>query len=43
VASQERVEAEEGCISACRAGRTVIDMCDLTPLLAAKGLVIDEE
>ncbi|MFJ7296456.1 RraA family protein [Streptomyces collinus] len=43
VASQERVEAEEGGISAYRAGRTVIGMCDLTPLLAAKDLVVDEE
>ncbi|MFF4121580.1 4-carboxy-4-hydroxy-2-oxoadipate aldolase/oxaloacetate decarboxylase [Streptomyces sp. NPDC001714] len=42
-ASQERVDAEEGYISAYRAGRTVIDICNLTPLLAAKGLVIDEE
>ncbi|MFJ7298070.1 4-carboxy-4-hydroxy-2-oxoadipate aldolase/oxaloacetate decarboxylase [Streptomyces collinus] len=43
VASQQRVEAEEGYISAYRAGKTVIDMCNLAPLLAAKGLVIDEE
>ncbi|MEU1577486.1 hypothetical protein ABZ519_41355 [Streptomyces collinus] len=43
VASQERIEAEEGYISAYWAGKTVIDMCDLAPLLAAKGLVIDEE
>ncbi|MGW0705661.1 4-carboxy-4-hydroxy-2-oxoadipate aldolase/oxaloacetate decarboxylase [Streptomyces sp. NPDC002643] len=43
VSSQERVDAEEGYISAYRAGRTVIDICNLAPLLAAKGLVIDEE
>jgi 4-hydroxy-4-methyl-2-oxoglutarate aldolase len=43
MAPRERVEAEEGYISAYRAGRTVIDVCDLTPLLAAKGLAIDEE
>ncbi|MFJ2967308.1 hypothetical protein ACIPIC_34050 [Streptomyces collinus] len=43
VASRERVEAEEGYISAYRAGRTVIDLCNLAPLLAAKGLVVDEE
>ncbi|MGI5459130.1 hypothetical protein ACQEWB_39305 [Streptomyces sp. CA-249302] len=30
-------------ISAYRAGRTAIGMCRLAPLLAAKGLVIDDE
>lgn len=43
VASQERIDAEEGYIAAYRSGRTVIDLCNLTPLLAAKGLVIDGE
>jgi 4-hydroxy-4-methyl-2-oxoglutarate aldolase len=41
-ASQERIDAEAGYISAYRAGRTVIDICNLGPLLASKGLVIEE-
>lgn len=41
-ASQGRVDAEAGYISAYRAGRTVIDLCDLAPLLASKGLVIED-
>lgn len=41
-ASQERIDAETGYISAYRAGRTVIDICNLAPLLASKGLVIEE-
>ncbi|MBA2945655.1 4-carboxy-4-hydroxy-2-oxoadipate aldolase/oxaloacetate decarboxylase [Streptomyces himalayensis] len=41
-ASQERDDAEAGYISAYRAGKTVIEICNLTPLLAAKGLVIEE-
>ncbi|PAZ14521.1 S-adenosylmethionine--2-demethylmenaquinone methyltransferase [Streptomyces sp. SA15] len=41
-ASQERVDAEAGYISAYRAGRTVIEMCGLEPLLASKGLVIED-
>ncbi|MET9760436.1 4-carboxy-4-hydroxy-2-oxoadipate aldolase/oxaloacetate decarboxylase [Streptomyces sp. NPDC006372] len=41
-ASQERVDAETGYIAAYRAGRTVIDICNLEPLLAAKGLVIED-
>ncbi|MFJ9372519.1 4-carboxy-4-hydroxy-2-oxoadipate aldolase/oxaloacetate decarboxylase [Streptomyces sp. NPDC101455] len=40
--SQERVDAEARYIAAYRAGRTVVEMCDLTPVLAAKGLVIEE-
>ncbi|MEU3615131.1 4-carboxy-4-hydroxy-2-oxoadipate aldolase/oxaloacetate decarboxylase [Streptomyces sp. NPDC006872] len=42
-ASQERVDAEAGYIAAYRAGRTVVEMCGLGPLLAAKGLVIEDE
>ncbi|GHA02294.1 4-carboxy-4-hydroxy-2-oxoadipate aldolase/oxaloacetate decarboxylase [Streptomyces purpurascens] len=41
-ASQERVDTEADYIAAYRAGRTVIDICNLEPLLAAKGLVIEE-
>ncbi|MEI5522998.1 4-carboxy-4-hydroxy-2-oxoadipate aldolase/oxaloacetate decarboxylase [Streptomyces brasiliscabiei] len=41
--SQERVDAEAGYIAAYRSGRTVIEMCGLEPLLAAKGLVVDDE
>ncbi|MFJ1575184.1 4-carboxy-4-hydroxy-2-oxoadipate aldolase/oxaloacetate decarboxylase [Streptomyces sp. NPDC088147] len=41
-ASQRRVDAEAGYIAAYRAGRTVVDMCGLEPLLAAKGLVIED-
>ncbi|NEC88036.1 4-carboxy-4-hydroxy-2-oxoadipate aldolase/oxaloacetate decarboxylase [Streptomyces sp. SID12501] len=41
-ASQERIDAEAGYISAYRAGRTVIEMCGLEPLLASKGLVIED-
>ncbi|MFE9443833.1 4-carboxy-4-hydroxy-2-oxoadipate aldolase/oxaloacetate decarboxylase [Streptomyces sp. NPDC006602] len=41
-ASQERVDAEAGYISAYRAGRTVIEMCGLEPLLASKGLMIED-
>ncbi|WP_328781256.1 4-carboxy-4-hydroxy-2-oxoadipate aldolase/oxaloacetate decarboxylase [Streptomyces canus] len=41
-ASQERVDAEAGYISAYRAGRTVIEMCGLEPLLASKGLEIED-
>lgn len=40
--SQERVDAEAGFIAAYRAGRTVVEMCGLAPVLAAKGLVIEE-
>ena len=42
VASQERIDAEAGFIAAYREGRTVIEMCGLAPVLAAKGLVIEE-
>jgi 4-hydroxy-4-methyl-2-oxoglutarate aldolase len=41
-ASQERVDAEAGYIAAYRAGRTVVEICALAPLLAAKGLVIED-
>ncbi|WP_210587006.1 4-carboxy-4-hydroxy-2-oxoadipate aldolase/oxaloacetate decarboxylase [Streptomyces sp. GESEQ-35] len=41
-ASQERIDAEAGYISAYRAGKTVVDICNLAPLLASKGLVIDD-
>lgn len=41
-ASQERVDTEAEFIAAYRAGRTVIDICGLEPLLAAKGLVIED-
>ncbi|GAA4310741.1 4-carboxy-4-hydroxy-2-oxoadipate aldolase/oxaloacetate decarboxylase [Streptomyces venetus] len=41
-ASQERVDTETDYIAAYRAGRTVIDICNLEPLLAAKGLVIED-
>ncbi|MBZ3905801.1 MULTISPECIES: 4-carboxy-4-hydroxy-2-oxoadipate aldolase/oxaloacetate decarboxylase [Streptomyces] len=41
--SQERIDAEAGYIAAYRSGRTVIEMCGLEPLLAAKGLVVDDE
>lgn len=41
-ASQARVDTEAEFIAAYRAGRTVIDLCGLEPLLAAKGLVIEE-
>ncbi|MGX1566779.1 4-carboxy-4-hydroxy-2-oxoadipate aldolase/oxaloacetate decarboxylase [Streptomyces sp. NPDC055506] len=41
-ASQQRVDTEADYIAAYRAGRTVIDICGLEPLLAAKGLVIEE-
>ncbi|MGX5210800.1 4-carboxy-4-hydroxy-2-oxoadipate aldolase/oxaloacetate decarboxylase [Streptomyces violaceus] len=41
-ASQERVDTEADYIAAYRAGRTVIDICNLEPLFAAKGLVIEE-
>jgi 4-hydroxy-4-methyl-2-oxoglutarate aldolase len=41
-ASQERVDAEAGYIAAYRAGKTVVEMCGLAPLLASKGLVIEE-
>jgi 4-hydroxy-4-methyl-2-oxoglutarate aldolase len=41
-ASQERIDTEADYIAAYRGGRTVIDICNLEPLLAAKGLVIEE-
>ncbi|MDQ1049203.1 4-carboxy-4-hydroxy-2-oxoadipate aldolase/oxaloacetate decarboxylase [Streptomyces sp. V4I2] len=41
-ASQERVDTEAGYISAYRAGKTVIDICNLAPLLASKGLVVED-
>ncbi|WP_105972423.1 4-carboxy-4-hydroxy-2-oxoadipate aldolase/oxaloacetate decarboxylase [Streptomyces geranii] len=41
-ASQQRVDTEAEFIAAYRAGRTVIDLCGLAPVLAAKGLVIEE-
>ncbi|MFC9128055.1 4-carboxy-4-hydroxy-2-oxoadipate aldolase/oxaloacetate decarboxylase [Streptomyces sp. NPDC057099] len=41
-ASQERIDTEADFIAAYRSGRTVIDICNLEPLLAAKGLVIEE-
>ncbi|MEU9289368.1 4-carboxy-4-hydroxy-2-oxoadipate aldolase/oxaloacetate decarboxylase [Streptomyces sp. NPDC048275] len=41
-ASQERVDAEASYIAAYREGRTVVEMCNLAPLLAAKGLVIED-
>ncbi|MEU9368994.1 hypothetical protein AB0D71_30815 [Streptomyces avermitilis] len=41
-ASQERVDAEARYIAAYREGRTVVDICNLAPLLAAKGLVIED-
>ncbi|MEW2396175.1 4-carboxy-4-hydroxy-2-oxoadipate aldolase/oxaloacetate decarboxylase [Streptomyces sp. NPDC046862] len=40
--SQERIDTEADYISAYRAGRTVIEICGLEPLLASKGLVIEE-
>ncbi|MGW6904352.1 4-carboxy-4-hydroxy-2-oxoadipate aldolase/oxaloacetate decarboxylase [Streptomyces sp. NPDC054940] len=42
-ASQERVDAEAGYIAAYRAGKSVVEMCNLAPLLASKGLVIEDE
>lgn len=39
-ASQERVQTEAACIAAYQAGTSVTEICELTPLLAAKGLVI---
>jgi len=42
VASQKRVDTEAEFIAAYRSGRTVIEICDLEPLLAAKGLIIEE-
>ncbi|MFF7312638.1 4-carboxy-4-hydroxy-2-oxoadipate aldolase/oxaloacetate decarboxylase [Streptomyces sp. NPDC008137] len=41
-ASQQRIDTEADYIAAYRAGRSVIDICGLEPLLAAKGLVIEE-
>ncbi|MEU7719008.1 4-carboxy-4-hydroxy-2-oxoadipate aldolase/oxaloacetate decarboxylase [Streptomyces tibetensis] len=41
-ASQERVDAEAGYIAAYRRGKTVVEMCNLAPLLASKGLVIED-
>ncbi|WP_338784665.1 4-carboxy-4-hydroxy-2-oxoadipate aldolase/oxaloacetate decarboxylase [Streptomyces sp. DG1A-41] len=41
-ASQERVDAEAGYIAAYRTGKTVVEMCNLAPLLASKGLVIED-
>ncbi|MEV7737794.1 4-carboxy-4-hydroxy-2-oxoadipate aldolase/oxaloacetate decarboxylase [Streptomyces sp. NPDC088921] len=41
-ASQKRVDVEAEYISAYRAGRTVVDICNLEPLLAAKGLMIED-
>ncbi|MEE1799335.1 4-carboxy-4-hydroxy-2-oxoadipate aldolase/oxaloacetate decarboxylase [Streptomyces sp. NPDC101062] len=41
-ASQERVDTEAEYIAAYRAGRTVVEICNLEPLLAAKGLVIED-
>ncbi|MPY59424.1 4-carboxy-4-hydroxy-2-oxoadipate aldolase/oxaloacetate decarboxylase [Streptomyces spongiae] len=40
--SQERVDTEADYIAAYRAGKTVTEICGLEPLLAAKGLVIEE-
>lgn len=40
--SQQRVDTEADYIAAYRAGRTVIEICGLEPLLASKGLVIEE-
>lgn len=41
--SQERVDTEARYIAAYRSGATVAEICNLGPLLAAKGLVVDEE
>ncbi|MGW3287317.1 4-carboxy-4-hydroxy-2-oxoadipate aldolase/oxaloacetate decarboxylase [Streptomyces sp. NPDC001002] len=41
-ASQRRVDTEAEYIAAYRAGRTVVEICNLEPLLAAKGLVIED-
>ncbi|MFJ6081536.1 4-carboxy-4-hydroxy-2-oxoadipate aldolase/oxaloacetate decarboxylase [Streptomyces sp. NPDC092369] len=41
-ASQRRVDTEAEFIAAYRAGRTVVEICGLEPLLAAKGLVIED-
>ncbi|MFI6703637.1 4-carboxy-4-hydroxy-2-oxoadipate aldolase/oxaloacetate decarboxylase [Streptomyces sp. NPDC050509] len=42
IASQERVDTEAQYIAAYRAGKTVVEICNLEPLLAAKGLVIED-
>ncbi|MGY5115310.1 4-carboxy-4-hydroxy-2-oxoadipate aldolase/oxaloacetate decarboxylase [Streptomyces sp. 900105755] len=41
-ASQRRIDTEAAFIAAYRSGSTVADICNLAPLLAAKGVVIDE-
>ena len=41
-ASQERIDAEAAFIAAYHAGQSVIEVCDLAPVLAAKGLLIEE-
>ncbi|WP_326692103.1 MULTISPECIES: 4-carboxy-4-hydroxy-2-oxoadipate aldolase/oxaloacetate decarboxylase [unclassified Streptomyces] len=41
-ASQQRVDTETEYIAAYRAGKSVTEICGLTPLLAAKGLIVDE-
>ncbi|NEA98054.1 4-carboxy-4-hydroxy-2-oxoadipate aldolase/oxaloacetate decarboxylase [Streptomyces sp. SID13726] len=41
-ASRQRVDTEAEYIAAYRAGKTVTEICGLEPLLAAKGLVIEE-
>ncbi|MGW0579611.1 4-carboxy-4-hydroxy-2-oxoadipate aldolase/oxaloacetate decarboxylase [Streptomyces sp. NPDC002920] len=41
-ASQQRVDTEAEYIAAYRSGRTVADLCNLGPLLAAKGVVVEE-
>jgi 4-hydroxy-4-methyl-2-oxoglutarate aldolase len=40
--SAERVDAEAGYIAAYRAGKSVIEVSNLAPVLTAKGLVIDD-
>ncbi|MEV6764019.1 4-carboxy-4-hydroxy-2-oxoadipate aldolase/oxaloacetate decarboxylase [Streptomyces sp. NPDC051105] len=40
--SQERVDAETGYIAAYRSGKSVIEVSNLTAVLEAKGLVIEE-
>ena len=42
-ASRQRVGTEEEFIAAYRSGKTVAEICGLTPVLAAKGVVVDEE
>jgi 4-hydroxy-4-methyl-2-oxoglutarate aldolase len=41
-ASRRRTDAEAGFIAAYRSGGTVAEICNLAPVLAAKGVVINE-